>query len=328
MAARRYARLVRIWIGTLACVGLLGAPRAHADAPTLAGIASPAPGDARKAIAVGPSGQIYEPDGKGAWVRKKAGGTADEIVGAISTPGAVVADAKGSALFRLEDNGWTSIRVAQKGKTILGAGTRLLAAAGKTVFALDKQSPTKLADAPLPILAVAATVGGSVVISTAKGFFGLQGTAFKPIKNAPKTGGTLLSDRFLLVTTGVFDLKTQRTLTWPAGLRVTDTTLVGVDTLVAVGTRAGKRELVTVKATGGAAPGKKTAAKGDGADTEVIPLPSASPVVGIVADKAGRVVVATRDGHIAVRDSGNWTVSEVSEALPADKPGPAPAESK
>src|SRR6185369_17246710 len=169
-------------------------------------------------------------------------------------------------------------------KTILGAGTRLLAAAGKTVFALDKQSPTKLADAPVPVIAVAATIGGSVVISTAKGFFGLQGTAFKPIKNAPKTGGTLLSDRFLLVTTGVFDLKTQRTLTWPAGLRVTDTTLVGVDTLVAVGTRAGKRELVTVKASGAA--GKKAAAKGDGADTEVIPLPSASPVVGLVADKA------------------------------------------
>jgi hypothetical protein len=320
---------VRTWFVALvlASTSLLRTDFARAEAPTLAGIATPAPADARKAIAVGPDGQIYEPDGKGAWVRKKAGGTGDEIVGALSAQGTILADAKGSSLFRLEDNGWTSVRVAQKGKTILGVGTRLLAAAGKSVFALDKRSPTKLADAPEPILAVAATVGGSVVISTAKGFFGLQGAAFKAIKTAPRTGGTLLSDRFLLVSNGVFDLKTQRTLTWPAGLRVTDTTLVGVDTLVAVGSRGGKRELVTVKAGAGSAK-KKAAAKGDGADTEVIPLPNASPVVGLVADKAGRVVVATRDGHIAVRESGNWSVSEVSEALPEAKTGPAPAESQ
>jgi hypothetical protein len=69
------------------------------------------------------------------------------------------------------------------------------------------------------------------------------------------------------------------------------------------------------------------AKKGGGADTEAIPLPDASPVVGLVGDKAGRVVVATRDGHIAVRDAGKWTVSTVSDALPADKPGPAPATS-
>ena len=60
----------------------------------------------------------------------------------------------------------------------------------------------------------------------------------------------------------------------------------------------------------------------------MIPLPDASPVVGLVGDKAGRVVVATRDGHIATRDAaGAWTISEISEQLPAAKPGPAPAES-
>ncbi|HUS30024.1 MAG TPA: hypothetical protein VMZ53_16070 [Kofleriaceae bacterium] len=334
--------------------------RAHAESAVLAGIATPAPGDARKAIAVGPQGQVYEPDGKGAWVRKKAGGTGDEIIGAQSANGTIVADAKGSSMFRLEDNGWTSIRVAQKGGAILGAGTRLLAAAGKTIFALDKRSPTKLAEAPLPVLAVAGTIGGGVVVATAKGFFGLQGTAFKQIKNAPR-GGTLLSDRFLLVSNGVFDLKTQRTLTWPAGLKITDTALVGADMLVAVGSRGKTFELVTVKASGAVVVAKKGAAKGakgaagggaagggaagggaaggGGADTETIPLPNASRVVGLVADKAGRVVVATRDGHIAVREvtggasgasgaagGANWTVSEVREELPEAKPGPAPAE--
>jgi hypothetical protein len=298
---------------------------ARAEPAKLAGIATPTPGDARKAIAVGPQGQVYEPDGKGAWVRTKAGGTGDEIVAAISAQGTIVADAKGSSLFRLEDNGWTSIRLTQKGKTILGAGTRLIAAAGKSVFALDKRSPTKLAEAPLPVIAVAATVGGSVVVATAKGFLGLQGTAFKPIKNAPKSG-TLLSDRFLLVSNGVFDLKTQRTLTWPAGLKITDTTLVGLDMLVAVGKRGAKVELITVKASG-AAPKRGAKAAASGADTEEVPLPNASPIVGLVADKAGRVVIATRDGHIATRDGGKWEVSEVREELPAAKPGPAPAES-
>lgn len=291
----------------------LAPSRAHADAPKLAGLAPAVAGDARKAIAVGPEGQVYEPDGKGAWVRTQAGGVADELVAVTIANGSVIADGKGTALFKLKGNAWTSVHLALKAKAILGAGSRALAAAGKSIYALDKGRPAKLADAPAPVLALAGGPGG-VIVSTQKGLLTLQGTTFKPLKNAPRGAGTLLSDRWMLVDRGVVDLKTLKTIAWPSGVHVTDATTLG-DGLLAISVRGKAFELLTVK--------------GAKIDREAIPLPDASPVIGLVADKLGRVVVATRDGHLAMRDKagGTWSVSEVREELSAAKPGPAPAAS-
>src|SRR5439155_23343141 len=48
--------------------------------------------DARKAIAVGAGGEVYEPDGKGAWVHRRAISTADRLtaVGRAAPGGPVV----------------------------------------------------------------------------------------------------------------------------------------------------------------------------------------------------------------------------------------------
>ncbi|HSD87582.1 MAG TPA: hypothetical protein VLB44_08700, partial [Kofleriaceae bacterium] len=268
-------------------VALLAPSRAKADPPKLAGLAPAIVGDARKAIAVGPEGQVYEPDGKGAWVRTQAGGVADELVAVTTANGSVIADGKGTALFKLKGNAWTSVHLALKAKAILGAGSRALAAAGKSIYALDKGRPAKLADAPAPVLALAGGPGG-VIVSTPKGLLALKGTTFKPIKNAPRTAGTLVSDRWMLVDRGVVDLKTLKTLAWPAGVRVTDATTLPGDVLLAISVKGNAFELLTVR--------------GAKIDREALPLPDASPVIGLVGDKAGRVVVATRDGHLAVRD--------------------------
>ena len=60
---------------------LLAGGVARAEKPTLVAIA-PAR-DARQAIAIGPAGQIYEPDGKGAWIRTKAGGVSPPALGTV-----------------------------------------------------------------------------------------------------------------------------------------------------------------------------------------------------------------------------------------------------
>ncbi|NVB76777.1 MAG: hypothetical protein HOV81_00145 [Kofleriaceae bacterium] len=284
---------------------------AHAAPPTLVALAPAA--DARKAIAIGPAGQVYEPDGNGAWVRTQAGGVAETLVAATSVGGTVIAGAVGSTPFKLKGGAWTSIHLQLKTKAILGTGSRALAAVGKSIYALDSSQPTKLADAPAPVTALAG--GKAVVAATAKGLLRLAGTAWKPIKKAPRSVNALVSDRFALVDKGVLDLETMKITSWPAGLRVTDATVVGGTAVVGVSVRGKTVELVTVKA------GK--------VERETIPFGDVSPIVGIVGDKAGRVVVATRDGHIGVRDpKGAWTITEVRDELPAAKPGPAPAESK
>ena len=63
-------------------------------------------------------------------------------------------------------------------------------------------------------------------------------------------------------------------------------------------------------------------------ERETIPLDKGEPVVGVVADREGRVVVATRDGTIATRIKGAWTSTDVRVEIPAAKPGPAPATSE
>jgi hypothetical protein len=307
-----------LMIAAVLAAASAAASPARAEAPKLVAIASPGP-DARKAVAIGPEGQVYEPDGKGNWIRTQAGGVADPLVAVTSASGQVLADAKGNALFKLRDGIWSSVYLDTKLKAILGTGSRALAAVGKTIYALDKGRAVKLGEAPVPVLALAGSRGG-VVVSTSKGLMSMKGKTFTPIKKAPKNARTLVSDRWVLVDRGVIDLKSLKTTSWPAGAHVGDgdattaTTAKG-ELLIAVGTRGKAADLYTVNA--------KTAKL----ESESIPFATRVDIVGVVADKAGRVVVGTRDGQLAVREGGKWTIATVREELADGKPGPAPAES-
>jgi hypothetical protein len=289
---------------------LLVASPASAGKPTLIALAPAS--DARRAVAIGPAGQVYQPDGKGAWVRTQAGGVAEELVGATVAGGTVIASARGAPPFKLKRGAWTVLHLGKGAKATLGVGSRALAAVGKTVFALDRTRPQKLTEAPDPIVALAASSAG-IVIATDKGLHRLERGAWKPIKRAPKKVRALASDRWALVDRGALDLKTLKVVAWPAGMRVAETTVLGND-LYAVATRGKTVELWTVKRS-------KLA-------REEIPLDKPKAIVGIVVDRAGRVAVAVRDGRIALRERGTWTVAEVREELAPPKPGPAPAESK
>ncbi len=282
---------------------------ARANKPTLAALAPAA--DARKAIAIGPAGQLYEPDGNGGWVRTRAGGVAEEVTGAVAAGTTVFAAAKSAPPFKLKAGAWTAVNLGLKAKAILGNGSRVLAAVGKSVFVLDKARPAKLADAPGPVSALAASKTG-VLIQTDKGLLKLQGTTWKPIKKGPKGVRALISDRWVLIDRGAFDLKAMKPFVWPTGVHVVEATTLGTN-LVAVSVRGKTVELVTIKA------GKLA--------KEAVPIDDPKPIVGLVVDKRARVAIAMRDGRIALRDKGTWSVTMVREELAAPKPGPAPAES-
>lgn len=282
---------------------------ARAEGPTLAALA-PAD-DARRAIAIGPEGQVYEPDGSGEWVRTHGGGIAREIVAASVVGNTVVVGASGSPPFKLDGRSWSALHFGRKVKAILGAGSRGLAAVGRSVFALDKLEPTKLADAPGAIQALAGSTG-SVVIATDSGLMKLVGSVFRPVPRCPKAVRALISERWALVDRGAFDLKTLRTVALPTDVQIVQATTVGND-LVGVSRLEAVVELITIK-------GGKIA-------REPVPITDPAPIVGIVADKQARVAIAMSDGRIALRDSGTWTIREVREQLPAPKPGPAPAKS-
>jgi hypothetical protein len=312
---------VRAAIALFAVAVLGTSERAHADRTPpgppsleLAALAPPPGDDARKAVALGPTGQVFEPDGAGGWVRDQAISVADRISVTGRAGGQVVALGEG-VIFRLAPNGWTAIRIIQKGKAMMAGGPRAVAVVGRQLYALDKAAagePTKLAVAPAPVLAIAA--GKTVVIALDRGLFRVDGARVTAIKRVPKRVERLVSDRWALVERAAIDLTRGRSTPWPEGVKIVTAASAPGDALVAVSASGGALELITL--TG----------------TKIVrdPLPAGvigSPV-GVALDSSGRAVIALRDGRLCVRERGAWTVTTVREALPAAHPGAAPATSR
>lgn len=314
MTRRLGAVLVAIGMGGLGgWEGATGIASARpAPGPSLAALA-PAD-DARKAIAIGPAGQVYTPDLTGDWVKTLAISTADTIGLAGRAGGQVVAIGDG-VVYRLAPNGWTAIRLVQKGKAVMSGGSRAVAAVGRQLFALDKTAggePFKLALAPAPVLAIGSGAR-SVVIATERGLLRLEGTAWKPVPRGPRRVDRLISDRWALIDRGAVDLRGGRTTPWPQGVSVGIAAPAPDDGLVAVGSTRAGLELLTL------------------AGTKLIRDPitgtAGARAVAVVLDKSGRAIVALTDGRLAQRDRGTWTLTTVREALPPPRPGAAPATS-
>jgi hypothetical protein len=292
-----------------AAVALVASLAAVAHAQPLAALV-PAT-DARACLALGPHGELYQPDGKGAWIRRHPVAIAADVDGATRGASAIAIAHDGTA-FRLANDTWTVLALPTKGKVVVGAGARPVAAVGRALFALDRAQPMKLADAPAPPLALAAGPGG-VVIATDAALLRLDGSAWKPIKGAPPRVVAFLSERYALVENGVVELSTGKTWPWPTGLRV-DAAIAAGDRVLAAGSHGSALELVTLRA------GKLAA--------EPVPLDPPAPIAALTADRDDRVVLATRDGRLVVRERGTWSTVVVRDEIPPPRPGSPPARSK
>ena len=286
--------------------------------------------DARNAIPIGPAGEVFEPDGKGAWVRRQRISTGDQLAHVGRASGAVIAFGEG-VVYRLAPNGWSAIRLHQKERAVMSAGVRAVAAVGRQVFALDRTAggePLKLAVAPSKVLAIGANGANGLVVQTDRGLFRIEGARVTPVKNAPRQIERLVSDRWVLVSDGAIDLRTGRKTGWPPGVTIATAAVTTDDRLVLVAKQRDKLELVTIEKDKldrmpievRAGTGTPAAAVSNAAPTDAAP-------VGVVVDKAGRAVIALADGTILVRDGKQapWTTTRVTEALPGPKPGSRPA---
>jgi len=283
---------------------LLLAAGTSADADVLVGLA-PAD-DARLAIPIGPGGQVYEPDGKGAWVRAPQFATATPLAVVERGTSGVYASG-GGAIYRFAPNGWTAVRLAQKGAAIGGSGRRALAAIGREVFDLDRATsasgePVKVALAPVAVSAI-----GGAVIATARGLARLDGGKLVAIRDIRATP---IGEHWGTSASGAVDLRSSHHVAWPAGVAIASADEAPDGALVAV-SAAG--ELVTIA--------------NEKVSHAPIPLDHPGQPVGIVADRAGRIAVAFGDGRIALRDHDRWTIAPVEDRLLPAKPGAPPATS-
>jgi len=318
-----FCRRARFALAFGLVLGAATTSHAERDAPGLPGLQlaglAPAPGDdARTSIALGPAGQVFEPDGAGGWLRKQPITTSDRLSVIGRAGGQIVALGDGVA-FRLAPNGWTAIRIIMKGKVVISAGPRSVAAIGRQLYALDRAAfgePTKLALAPSAVLAIGSGTKGTV-IAIDRGLFRVEGSRMTAIKRVPRRVDQLVSDRWALVSNGAVDLKSGVTTPWPSGLTIATAASGPNEGLVAVGvtTTGGARRLELVTLVG-----KKLV-------REPLPDGVTGSAVGVALDSSGRAVIALRDGRLAVRERGAWNVVSVREALPASQAGAPPATS-
>jgi hypothetical protein len=303
--------------GLVGLVALAASPPTS-NADTAVRLVAIAPADdVRNAVVIGSSGEVYQPDGNGAWVHRLPCATAHPIVAAGRSGTTVVALGDG-AVYRLAANGWSAIRLVQRGKAVISSGARAVAAVGRQLFALDGLTggePTKLAVAPGGVVAIGAGAKG-VVITTDAGVFRLDGTRLVAIRGLPRTIAPrrlrLVSDRWALVDRGALDLTSAKITAWPADLSIGVAAGTPDDALAAVAMGRGGLELVTVRG------GKLTRDS----------LGITGTAVGVALDRAGRALVALSDGRIALRDRTGWTTTQVSAEPPAEHPGAAPAMSQ
>jgi len=345
-----YSAVAALAIALVAARPVRAEPPSSRAASTVRLVAIAPADDARRAIALGAGGEVYEPDGKGAWVHRLPSTTADRLVSAGRTagPGSPVVALGDGVVYRLAANGWSAIRLAQKGKAILGSGARSLAAVGRQLFALDaltRGEPTRLALAPANIVAIGAGARG-VVIATDSGAWRFDGKQLVALEGAPSRM-RLISDRWAIVDRGAIDLTAAQTtsrsgarpgartsartsaktgaqtsakatvkiaanvIAWPTGLTIGAAAVAPDGALVAIGSTRAGLELVTLR-------GGKLARD---------PLGVTGTAVGVVVDRAGRAAVALSDGRIAVRDKAGWTTTEVTDETPPEHPGAPPATS-
>jgi hypothetical protein len=130
----------------LAAVALAGAALAlpgGAIAEPLAAVAL-AP-DPLASTLVGPSGQVWQPDGKGGWTRGGPGGVAADVGGAVVATQLVVVG-KATPAYRLDPDGWRALRLGERGKTVMGVGPHPAFAIGRNVFVWKAKAWVRVGD--------------------------------------------------------------------------------------------------------------------------------------------------------------------------------------
>ena len=300
-------------------VVIVAAARAAGAAPAIAAIA--AASHARGAMIVGPSGQVYDPDGRGSWVRHRAGGVGDAVGVAVIAGDTVIAGAADASAshgppFQWQGGAWHVIPLALRAHAVVGRGTRAAAAVNRAVWTLDGV-PKQLADAPAAVTMVGASAAG-IAVATARGVFRLDGKQWTVVDHAPAVVA-LLDDRWAQTAGGVFDLRAGKPIAWPSGFPAAAAVAVDRDGDVVAAGVDGRGVAVVVVANGHATLDRMPDSAVSG------PI---GTVVGVATDRDGVVVVAVADGRVAIRDGGRWSATAVRDELPAPRAGAPPATSR
>lgn len=313
-----------------ALVLLLASTAARAD--VIAAIA-PATDDVRRSIPVGPSGQVWEPDGAGTWTRKAEGGVAADVRGAVVAGNALVVAGKSAPLYRREAIGWIAMRLGERGRTVVGIGPRPALAVGRTIFVWAGTTWKRVGRTAANVTAVWAASETKIVIATESGLVRFAAGGFAPVPAAPVVAGLGSGGPTAWAVTAdgaAYEVATRRIHRPTAGGAPMTVGFVAVskDAAWALGSTPAPVSMGPTSPSPDGQAGLALVRFHKGAWSEVIapPIGADDSALAIVADTSGALLVVTRAGALHLLPAGgSWTVGVRTEALPVATPGPGPA---
>ena len=288
-------------------------PAARADELAAIAVAD----DPLASVLIGPSGQVWEPDGHGAWVRRREGGVAADVGGAVLTS-TVVVTGKASPPYRLEAHGWQAVRLGERGKTIAGRGPRAAIAIGRNLFVWKAGAWARVGVVPAAVVAVWAASDSKVYVAGTDRIWRLAGKRF--VDHAPTlaiTGFAIGAAPLAVTADGqLVDVATRKTtaiVVDGAPLAAAQVATATDGTPWVAGTRSGTFAVARRLRAGWQAVVVPTVAADDRA-------------LGLAIGADGAVVMPMASGAVWVwRDGSGWTAAALTDGRAAGPAGPAPA---
>jgi hypothetical protein len=310
----------RAAIAAVVWICATGTARADTKVVTIVGDGK----DVAKTLLVGPSGQLYEPDGKGAWARHAEGGVAADVTGAARIDGDVVVAGRAAPLYRAHRGTWSTLRIGADGTTVMSTGPAAAVAVKKAVFVATtvkgKTGWTRVGSlSGKKVTGLWASGPKSVWASTDSGVYQLRGGRFAKVNGAGAPGGISGGTPWAVTDKGLVDLDGKTTC--PAELDGAAVTIAGA------GGAPGADELTVVVDTGTGLVLARTAKNGKSLE-RIDAVPGTGAVAGVAVDGDGDVLVAFQDGSFAMRQGGTWTQGQVADDLPKPRAGSAPARTR
>lgn len=270
------------------------------------------PADVTKSLLVGPSGQVYEGDATG-WVRRRGGGVAADVTGAAIAGGELVVAGRMTPMYRRTGETWFALRLGEDGMTRFGTGPTPAVVIRRQVFVHSKaRTWTRVATIPGKTASAVWASGKTVWLADGAGVYRLKGKSF--VRAGDTVDGLGGGTPWAITPTGLRHLGSGRTVAAELdGAAVT---------ILAAGGASGAADLTVVVEAAGK-PVLATASKTG--LTRVDDVPVTGAIAALAVDKEGRVLIALRDGTVAVRAGGSWQTFQVSDQLPAGRDGPGPS---
>ena len=289
-------------------------------APLALAAVTAADGDVRTTRLIGPSGQVYEPDGAGTWTRRIGGGVAADVTAAFQLGPQLVVTGRGAPMYTFDGNLWRAAPIGQRGRVVTGAGSLPAVAIGTQVFVRDKQTWLRVGTAPAPITAVWATSKTNGRLATATTVFTLRGGAFAPVAPALVATALVGTVPYAVTAAGLVDTSKPKQ---PVAAAVTDV-------VAAATVPPSAKDLWLVSAPAGAAPSLLLLHAGKLGAPIGMPLAAGVPIAGITADHGGRVLVITTSGEIHVWDdhAKAWSTGVARDEVAGPGRGPGPARTR